>query len=84
MAYFSLEPFGPPADYQRAAMVTAMVANTARDEEKRPEAFSERDFMPESMLVDREDEETDDHTLFEKAKAIFGLFGLENEAPPPN
>lgn len=46
-AYCSLEPFGPQADYWRAGVIAAMIANVNR--KKNQPAFKPEDFMPNGM-----------------------------------
>ena len=50
MAFYGLEPWGSQEDEYRAALVTSMVANTARDEKKRKKPFGAVDFMRELYL----------------------------------
>ena len=45
-AYFILEPFGEERADVRAALVSATVANTARDPRKRRRPFTAQEFMP--------------------------------------
>lgn len=47
-AYYSLEPFGPYAEFWRAAMIASMIANVNRA--KRQKAFTPEDFMPAGMV----------------------------------
>jgi hypothetical protein len=88
MAYYEVEPFGPQESGRQAAMITAMVANTARDESKRKEPFTEQDFMrsmthsvplkgDENEWEDEEEEfeverEEDKYALARKLGTLFG------------
>lgn len=47
-AYCSIEPFGPVADYWRAGMIAAMIANVNRKKNQPP--YKPEDFMPKGML----------------------------------
>ena len=74
MAFYGLEPFGAAEDEYHAAMVVSMVANTARDEEKRKNPFTPDEFMRESLKPEVEvDEEAQGMALMEKALAFFGI-----------
>ena len=92
MAYYEVEPFGPQESERQAAMITAMVANTARDEDKKKEPFTEQDFMhgldPTPALPLQGEEETgedevereeDKYALARKLGTLFGtpIPGLE-------
>lgn len=46
-AYYSIEPFGPEAEYWRAGMIAAMIANVNRKKNQQP--FKPEDFMPKSL-----------------------------------
>lgn len=75
IAFDRLEPFGGFQDEYRTGLVAAMVANTARDEKKKPRPFEPSDFMREPFLGEPTSE---DERLMKKAQAIMGMFG----APP--
>jgi hypothetical protein len=45
MGYAALEPFDEQRADLRAAIITATIANTARDRKKRPKPFAPKDFM---------------------------------------
>jgi len=49
MAFYRLEPFGPPADFERSAMQVAATYNAAPFKGKGAKAVTPLDFMPESM-----------------------------------
>ncbi len=77
MAYYSLEPWGEMQAEYRAALITSMIANTARDEKAHSEPFQPSEFMRESYLG-AEEEEDDGVNVFEKARALFaGFFGIK-------
>lgn len=44
-AFYSIEPFGEWRDDYRSAQICAMIANTTRDPEKRPDPYVPNDFM---------------------------------------
>lgn len=46
-AYCTVEPFGPPAEFFRAGIVAAMLANVHRKKNQKP--FTPEDFMPKSL-----------------------------------
>lgn len=46
MAFERLEPFGGLAHDFRAGQIAAVIANTHRDPERHPDAFTADDFMP--------------------------------------
>jgi hypothetical protein len=46
IAFSEIEPFGSEAEFWRAGIVAATIANTARDRERKPDPFTARDFMP--------------------------------------
>lgn len=48
MAYYQLEPFGPPADYHRCGSSLALQGNIHRDSKKHPEVFHPEEFFPPS------------------------------------
>ena len=73
MAYYSLEPWGEAQSEYRAALVTSMIANTARDEKKHPQPFKADEFMRESYLM----KENEPVNVIDKAKAIFGMMGVK-------
>lgn len=47
-AYYSIQPFGPRAEYWRAALITSMIANVNRKKGQKP--FVPEDFMPKLMV----------------------------------
>lgn len=49
-AYCALEPFGPQADYWRAGVIAAMIANVNRKKNQQP--FTPEDFMPKSLRAE--------------------------------
>jgi hypothetical protein len=73
MAYYSLEPWGEAQSEYRAALMTSMVANTARDDKKHPKPFQAEEFMRESYLM----KDKEPVNLFDKAKSIFGMMGAK-------
>lgn len=85
MAFYKLEPFGAAEDEYHTAMVVSMVANTARDEEKRKNPFVPEEFMRESMRPEA-DEEDEGLELMRKAMTVFGipLSTLPVNGPLPN
>jgi hypothetical protein len=48
MAYYRLEPFEQRADY-RMAVLASLLANANRDEKKKPEPYTPKDFMPQAQ-----------------------------------
>lgn len=44
MAYWLLEPFGD--EWLRTASVLSLMANQSRDQQRKPEPFEPKDFMP--------------------------------------
>lgn len=77
MAYYSLEPWGEAQSEYRAALVTSMIANTARDDKKKPKPFQAEEFMRESYLMKDADTVGEPFRLFDKAKGIFGMMGAK-------
>jgi len=73
MAYYSLEPWGEVQSEYRAALVTSMIANTARDDKKYPQPFQADEFMRESYLMN----DKEPVNLLDKAKSIFGMMGAK-------
>lgn len=73
MAYYSLEPWGEAQSEYRAALITSMMANTARDDKRHPQPFQPDEFMRESYLM----KEKEPVNLFEKAQSIFGSIGAK-------
>ncbi len=57
IAFFTLEPFGSEVENWRAALPTAMIANTVRDSKKKPQPFQPADFMPNFEAASEDDEE---------------------------
>jgi len=47
MAFASLEPVGDARSDFQAALVSSIVANTARDPKKRKKPFTAQDFLPD-------------------------------------
>jgi hypothetical protein len=73
IAYYGLEPWGEAQSEYRAALVTSMIANTARDDKKHPQPFRAEEFMREGYLM-KDDEPVN---LLDKAKGIFGMMGAK-------
>jgi hypothetical protein len=73
MAYYGLEPWGEAQSEYRAALVTSMIANTARDDKKHPQPFKADEFMRESYLMN----DKEPVNLFDKARSIFGMMGAK-------
>jgi hypothetical protein len=71
-AYFSIEPFGPPAAFWRTGMAASIMANVNRTK-KSQRAFQPEDFMPESMKP--EPPECDEADEAEALKARFLAYG---------
>lgn len=75
MVFYRLEPWGSQEEEYLAAMITSMVANTARDAEQTPEPFGAKDFMRdlEQLIEDEESDDTDDEEkLMAQLNFIFG------------
>jgi hypothetical protein len=68
MAYASIEPFGALRDDLQAATIAAVVANTARDSDKKPDPFTPIDFIPDYW---GERVEVDQHQTWQEQKAII-------------
>lgn len=47
-AYSAIEPFGPQAEFFRAGIIAAMIANVNRKKNQPP--YKPEDFMPKGML----------------------------------
>jgi hypothetical protein len=47
-AYWSLEPFGPPAEFWRAGLIASMLANVNRAK-KTDRVMKPEDYMPQSL-----------------------------------
>ena len=47
MAYYQVEPFGPPAEFLRTGIEASTVANANRDPKKRKKPYQPKDFIPE-------------------------------------
>lgn len=79
MAYFRLEPFGEGSEEFRMARIASILAETNRDEKKRKEPFTEKDFMRKEFLEDVEEiepEYPDQDSLTKKILNVFGFSGL--------
>lgn len=76
MAYYAVEPWGEVQAEYRSALVASMVANTARDPEKRKSPFEAEEFMRPSYIGTRKEEP---ESLMDKARAIFGLMGARKQ-----
>ena len=74
-AYYELEPWGDEYDALERATIAAMVANTARDAKKRPQAYQPQDFM--ARFKERKD--TGAATLLQKVSFINRLMGGRDE-----
>ncbi len=77
IAYYSLEPWGEAESEYRAALVTSMIANTARDDKKYPQPFRADEFMRESYLMEDKEPVNEPFRLLDKAKSIFGMMGAK-------
>ena len=75
-AFYNLEPWGYEMDNWRTALITSMVANTARDPKKRPRPYMPDDFMPgvETKAITADE-------LKVKASAIFSALGGTKPGP---
>lgn len=58
-AYCAIEPFGPQAEFWRAGMVTAMIANVHRGKTQKP--FKPEDFMPKELVLEEPQQLSDEH-----------------------
>jgi len=81
MAYFQTEPFGEISAEFRMARIASILAETNRDEKKRKEPFSEKDFMRTEFLGDVDaEEEADADALYPDqdalTKKILNAFGF--------
>lgn len=61
MVYAELEPFGPPAEFWRAGLITSMLANIHR--KKKTDQFTPEDFMPKGMVNKARTEQTPEQML---------------------
>jgi hypothetical protein len=52
--YAEIEPFGAPAAFWRAGMITSMQANVNRTK-KAQRAYKPEDFMPKTMTQEQDD-----------------------------
>ncbi len=50
MAFYQLEPFGPPADFTRAGIVASEVFNAKRTKDSQPIAKA-ADYLPKEMVA---------------------------------
>lgn len=77
MAYYAVEPWGEAQAEYRAGLIASTMANTARDEKKRPSPFEASEFMRSTYLetVDKPDKQDEGEGLLAKAKMIFGMIG---------
>lgn len=78
MAYYRMEPFGEISKEFRMARISSILAETNRDEKKRKEPFTERDFMRAEFLenveeVSEEERYPDEDALVKKIMMTFGL-----------
>lgn len=56
LAYYQLEPFGPPAGYWQAGLIASTLANVNRTKNTQ-KAFISEDFMPRTMTAQDEREQ---------------------------
>ena len=63
--YYSMEPFGPKAQWTQSAVIAATVANSVRG--KRSKAAKIADFMPKDILAERQ------HSVGELRSAMFAM-----------
>jgi len=56
MAYFSMEPWGTEIEDWRAGMIASVIANANRDEKKRRKPFEPKDFMPQRIAPEQEEQ----------------------------
>lgn len=59
-AYCAVEPFGPPAEFWRAGVIAATLANVHRKKGQQP--FKPEDFMPKGMLPEESAKGSAEHT----------------------
>jgi len=71
LAYQELEPFGEERADLRAGIISATVANTARDPKKRRKPFRPAEFMPE-FGPKKEQSWQDQLSIVEMLNAAFG------------
>lgn len=70
MAFYQLEPFGPPADFTRSGIVASQVFNAQRTKDTQPVARA-TDYLPKEMT---EAPPLDDETLGERnAQALASV-----------
>ena len=66
-AYWQVEPFGAPAEFWRAGMLAALLANVNRSK-KTDRVMKPDDYMPSSFTAS---EEQDDEDMSEKVTRTF-------------
>jgi hypothetical protein len=54
MGYYQLEPWGSMQDEWRSALITSMVANTARDHKRQRKPFEPGDFIRDEFKGQRQ------------------------------
>ena len=71
MAYYSLEPWGEWRADLRMARIAALLANINRDTERKPEPYTEEDFMLE-FDESKTEQGVDMRTKIMSLAAVFG------------
>lgn len=80
MAYASIEPFGEFQSEWRMARLASVIAEPNRDEKKKSEPFTEKDFMRSEYLgedPEEEDDEDKEQKLVKKIMGVFSHFGVK-------
>ena len=73
LAYYTVEPWGFEIENWRSALITSMVANTARDPKKHRKPYQPSDFIPD---LDGEDKQPLSwEALKEKTSMVFASLG---------
>jgi len=80
-AYFTLEPFGPPAEFWRAGLITSMVRNVNRAKSSDTLSTPE-DFMPMAMTkqepVERDPEDAS-RMIRDRFQALADLHRIQGQ-----
>lgn len=67
MAFYQVEPFGPPAAFVRSGIIASQIHNVNRTKQSQPVA-KPTDFLPKDMMLENP---PDDETLGERNAQAF-------------
>ena len=70
MAYSTVEPFGEYAEWLRAGIIAAVIANVNRNT-KTSKVYTPEDFMPEACTIQRKTQ-----TLEEQQQALQSIYSF--------